>query len=874
MLAHLPMNPSALIHGRFSRGPALPVAGAVLGLSLWLTAPDVFAQDVQSQIKDREAHQQRVEVVKTRLDEQGNTISETNSYVQLETGLNFRNSQGEWEETKVEFELVPEGAIAWKGQHRVSLAGNLNTAEAVQLRLPDGALVSGHVLGLAYYDSATGESVLIGSVKDSDGWQVTPNQIVYPDAFEGVGADVRYTFTKDGFEQDVILREAPKAPTAYGFNPATTRLEVWTEFTQAPEPEIKVRPPLRAGDDEEDESLHFGSMQVAEGRAFLLGEETARANQVHKRWLRTGDGRRFLVEAVKLPEVAAALESLPPGKGGAAVPTRKAGSRMQALNRLPVKAKATRPTAVLPRTGRQDLVAAYQKPGLVVDYQFTLPGDRTNFVFQSDTTYYVAGNYNLYGTTTLEGGAVVKFAKYVAGSVDPRLNIQGPLVCQTSRYRPAVFTAKDDNSVGETISGSTGTPGTDLYANYALRVLYTAAATKVEHVRFCNQIYGLSFSGSQSNTVFNGQFVNCKFPLQSSGAGTLGAYNLLVDTGPAGSVVFDDGGVANAFYGEQATLHAAAGLRSTTAGTSLTLKNSLVMQVTNVQSYGGSNNQQASSASGVFQTALGGKFYLAAGSPHRNAGTSSLESTLGTELKQLTTHPPTELSGNFTLPTTLSPRAPRDTDVPDLGYHYASLDYYLSGRSLSSTLTLTNGVALAAYGANAISLGSGAVLQGEGVPQRLNRLVRYQNVQEQPTLFGSAPAELLLLSSLYGTRPVVRLRFTEVAVMGGTTAGRKLLDTYAFYLASLSVADSQLGGTIVGLRVHPSYSGSGYTVDAFVTNNVVQRGEFTFDKTSYGYDVPLAVNLWNNLFYGGQVNLKYDQHATYNPAWTVKDNHF
>src|SRR2546427_398825 len=71
---------------------------------------------------------------------------------------------------------------------------------------------------------------------------------------------------------------------------------------------------------------------------------------------------------------------------------------------------------------------------------------------KGDTTYYVTNTVILSGVTLIEGGTVVK---YTNGA---QLTIQGTVKCQTSPYRPAVFTSKDDDSVGETITGSTSNP--------------------------------------------------------------------------------------------------------------------------------------------------------------------------------------------------------------------------------------------------------------------------------------------------------------------------------------------------------------------------------------------------------------------------------
>lgn len=52
----------------------------------------------------------------------------------------------------------------------------------------------------------------------------------------------------------------------------------------------------------------------------------------------------------------------------------------------------------------------------------------------------------------------------------------GGLNWQASSYRPVIFTAKDDNSVGEILGVSTGTP-TNYYANPALNIALNGGST-------------------------------------------------------------------------------------------------------------------------------------------------------------------------------------------------------------------------------------------------------------------------------------------------------------------------------------------------------------------------------------------------------------
>lgn len=40
---------------------------------------------------------------------------------------------------------------------------------------------------------------------------------------------------------------------------------------------------------------------------------------------------------------------------------------------------------------------------------YTIVQSQTNYTFQGDMTYYVGGNFNISGVTTIEGGTVIKY---------------------------------------------------------------------------------------------------------------------------------------------------------------------------------------------------------------------------------------------------------------------------------------------------------------------------------------------------------------------------------------------------------------------------------------------------------------------------------
>jgi hypothetical protein len=102
-------------------------------------------------------------------------------------------------------------------------------------------------------------------------------------------------------------------------------------------------------------------------------------------------------------------------------------------------------------------------PQVVWDYE--LLNSQTDYTLRGDTTYYVSGTVILGGTTTIEGCAVVKFAPHNPGVY---IQFNGTVRCLTGPYRPAIFTARDDNTVGEIVPGSTGTP----LGYYASTVFY------------------------------------------------------------------------------------------------------------------------------------------------------------------------------------------------------------------------------------------------------------------------------------------------------------------------------------------------------------------------------------------------------------------
>src|SRR2546427_3336946 len=167
---------------------------------------------------DAGPHHRTWQTVKVALDDRGQQFTTTNSYVELATGMNvWSETEGKWVAASDQIELVNGGAVAAKTQHKLTFLPNLNDPDPpIDLYLPDGRPLRSKIVGLAYTERDTGKSIFISELKDSVGQVVGRNQVVYPDAFQSIKADVRYTVTQCCFEQDLILREQIPIPRRPG----------------------------------------------------------------------------------------------------------------------------------------------------------------------------------------------------------------------------------------------------------------------------------------------------------------------------------------------------------------------------------------------------------------------------------------------------------------------------------------------------------------------------------------------------------------------------------------------------------------------------------------------------------------------------------
>jgi hypothetical protein len=430
------------------------------------------------------------------------------SYTELETGMAYQDEPGVWQNSLPGFEIVNGGVVARRTPHKVSLGSSPTDDNPVDITLPNGARLRSRVLGLGYFDRASGKSVVIAEIQNSQGeLSGDGTTVTYPLAFNNVTASLRYVLSKAGLEQDVILDSQPPDPEDFGLDSASSQLEVITEFFPEAEPRVTsqslhkpsngLNGATQADGDLVDDTIDFGPMQMGYGRAFELKnkDQSSRDEDVAmtKRWLKT-EGRTILFEAAQMPDLKPLLEKLPKVKKTQSKPPREASLKRQ-LPRVVALNKPVQKNSI-------KLAKAGYQAGLVLDY--ALLGNSANFTFLNGTTYLVNGTVYLTGTTTIQGGAVVKYQPNAI--VQMTGQVVGPANGLT-----AYFVAGNDNSVGEQINS--GAPvgysaATALWL-YNVSNAFTLANVEIRNASKAVEDNAPGISPTPTHTFSSSRWVDC-----------------------------------------------------------------------------------------------------------------------------------------------------------------------------------------------------------------------------------------------------------------------------------------------------------------------------------------------------------------------------
>lgn len=794
----------------------------------------------------------------------GEWFPHTNSYTELGTGLCYQQD-GQWVDSVEEIDPVLNGgAEAIQGQHQVYFPYDIYDG-VIEVVTPDGEQLKSRPLGISYFDGTN--SVLISELTNSAG-QISGNQVLYSNAFTDISANLLCTYRKDGFECDLVFHSQLPPPETFGMDSKYARLELLTEFFNSPDP-VETPGITDAADGLADDSLTFGTMTIGQGNAFVVnsnGSENAYSVAeeqlpVYKTWAHI-DGRTFLIEEAPFPQVQPLLSGLPPVIAAASATDpiihKVSSSRLFPAKRLAKTSTNTLHVAEVPSNARH---------GLVWDYNM-INTSQTNFTFKGDTTYFVTASVTIVGTATFEGGAVIKFN--TNSGTSPTLNLDS-VNCLTGPYRPAVFTGRDDDSYGEPVSNSTGTPS-GVYAFAPLQINHTGNIL-LHDLRILYATEGIKLAGTGTHTVRDVQILHCtQFGIfDSSGSPVILENSLIAGIGGGGNGVAVGAGQSiwmNVTVDSCTT--AAQGLGF---NVNFYITNSIMANITNSLIIGGAGTPQLNgtpngfyktpgafgssphtNTSSPFQIAGAGSYYLASSCTFTNGATTNIDSTLLNEFGYKTVFPPTVFSNNtFTVSTNFGPQVQRDGSTLALGYHYDPLDWCFGGVTANSNLAFSAGTAVGYF--ETVST------NGFGIDLANNSTNTFSGTVTAPCVFAR-----------YSSVQEGNGNWKNKGAFGGistvsNSAYYAEIDGQFVHCYALAGDPNHFRDNAAKLDVYANHSefnsGSlaGYNLGLFMTNCLFDRlGQIGSQQNSDGL-------CWRNCtVYGGQV---LSLHATTNLDWKV-----
>ena len=812
--------------------PALTLCAA-LTASAQTGQPTALNYQITSQARDSALWQ----ATESWTNAAGVVMTRTNSFTQLETGLNFWDPNAlAWTPSNPELAVAGQLVTASRTAHAVAFGDSLYSTPLADITLPDGQHFKEQLLGVSYYNTETGESVFIAQVTNASAQLVlntagVADTVLYTNAFSGLKGAVEYANRRDGVERNIILQTQLPSPSLYSdaMTPSNVIVEIVSQVLDSPSPNISAVQVVRAsgvapaqnsaapGQDGEDDRVDFGAMTMRVGRGFPVAASgqgdgsSAGSLRVRKLWLPLPSAT-VLIERIDFLDLQKALRSLP-AAGMASIQ----GAQPDSVRHLPQLAAKGKPVPV--RTVRRETAPS----GFVIDQK--LVSTATNLLVAGGQTFLVTGPVNLSGTTVIEGGSVTK----LANTNNAGLTILGDINCQTRPYFPAEFTGMTDNNSGQTVPWNSGNV-TNYYGAVALTT--EASNGRLEYLRF-NQISTAIKDYGTGTRLMNAQFVNCYYGYNLQN--TYVELNNVLFAGLAGAAML---GYAPNFTGYHLTVDNCGSFDGfgTSAG-NFYITNSLVVDSplnVNNNHYTIYTVSMGTEPWNFAPTGAGGH-YLPSFSPYRGLGTTNVPPRVSSNLQSLTSQAPvvwtnTAFTGGSVV---FSPQVPRDTGVPgyDLGYHYSPLDDLILGTiyCTNTVCVLTNGVAVGGSGGSAgmvFSINDGSQFESVGLATNLNVLTFFNCVQEQNTNWVSGGyAEMINTANAGSSLPGLSASFTWFTAQAGNSDGYELALIWSGYTVTTGCLfqNCYMGGLFTEILLT-----SPQTYDYTFRNNVMEASTEEF----------------------------------------------
>lgn len=934
---------------KICRHPGLITLGILFG-SLSLSAADLVGRTAGStQLQGAEVtklservltselteHQHIEQFIQEFADLHGQILSVTNTYTVLATGMHYQEG-GEWKNTEAVFEEFPDAFVARRGPTKAIVARRLGSQSVVDLLSSGGHRIQSAPHFIAYQDRQTGEQRSLAQVRPVEGRLVAPNTILFEDAFDGIRADVRMVYSGAGFECDLVLRERLSLPA--GLDPATTDFQIYTEFTETeptqrtqfdlPKEEIQrgkaqeSKPPVAKATPavaETDEIIEFGDLRMSVGTSFPTSSDNQDGvSNVRKTWKKIEE-RNFLIESIPHSELDQSLrEQFPegarlrpsnPGRNPHGFPQslpaapNAAASWQQRIAEIAWIDSPFRPYSLAlaggePRFGPTERDAASAQPGYVVDW--SVVNSAGSMTFSTGETYLVNGPVTLGGRinnirskVTIEPDVVIKYAPGVNASLS--IVAGTDFNCGTQPYRPAQLLPRDDNSLGQTVSGSTGVV-TGTYASTALIIdgtdsgvaPYSPGSPKIAWLRIRSAQTGTRIMLSVNPEISNLQFVTCDNAIRGdyiSGANLFRVYNVLVAGGQnvftslyyspvdACWMTIDISAAINAIPGPSSSVY----LSGSTVVSAVNLTPPNVILLT-PNSDPGFNFITYSARSLVFKSCGTAAYYLPPGSPLMKGAAALIpnapETLFSLRLSPIVPRtivgatPASEIAGGW-----------NRFDHQNFGYSYPALDALCDNVSISGgALTLLPGGVVAVSGATGITVQNGGSFQSRGLPKPrpfspdvnalTNIICPATSVGEQPAGYNGivAPTSLIAVD----TSSIATFAFTHL--LGGASRANcvEFRRNGANTFNQVQIRDSRLSNVSLSL-----YSDRADQNQSLSMNNVIiERSVMAVTSGYYITAYPVQFSCYNALITGGQLALTWISGAGSVCTWNIRDNIF
>src|SRR5260221_1462288 len=371
----------------------------------------------------------------------GRTNVQNHSFVEIGSGINFLDGNGNWQSTRPELQITAQGyAVGQFGPHQLIVEmTNLNSTTAIDFLAYDGTRLRLGPVSIAWFDPLLSTNYTLAIVQDCAGTMTATNQITFSNCFQGNGlrASIRVSYLKAGISQDLLLHEVPD-PSAMGFS-KFVRLELYSELTpDSPVPAQNTRVVQSPSTDELAQTkpdselllarfLDWGAYTMPAGSAFDLNGNTGSERLlVAKRYFVTPDQRPIILEAIQWSEASSLFAGLGPSKNGSRV-SQEAGWRPAPLlskaastergihsaeNSTPALTVGSSPKllarAIPPRQPAAKPVQPLQEatnrkatPDRTLLADWSLITGPTNVTLAGNRTFFVGSSLHLYGQTVI-----------------------------------------------------------------------------------------------------------------------------------------------------------------------------------------------------------------------------------------------------------------------------------------------------------------------------------------------------------------------------------------------------------------------------------------------------------------------------------------